>query len=280
MAGIPLGLHRGLFPWAQAGVQYLLCEDATALDRLRERAREQGRTEQENAGSVPAAASGRATRAERSGWVAARNPIAAPPAAAAWKKEKNTSSVPPAVAAVPCAAERSTARSCGCASSDGTRLPVRAFAQWPPAWQTLFSRTPKNPVLVWSYPELADDLCGRGDKARGDALRSLFAELALPRGSHAFWPFAPLSETGESNTAFDPVFFFSGIHELRARTVLLLCETPPKELDLQGVGIFQPVIRSGIRYVRLYSSRCLVDDLYRAADRRSRLVGFLKQLCR
>lgn len=99
-------------------------------------------------------------------------------------------------------------------------------ALWPGTWAVLRQRTAPAP-LVWTYPELGEDLSGHGSKARGDCLRHLITRLALPKGSSAFWPLQ-LPGTSSGETAREPaqsgdaVFFQAGLEYIAPSGVILL----------------------------------------------------------
>lgn len=168
-------------------------------------------------------------------------------------------------------------------------------ASWPAIWRERLAKTPPNPRLVWTYPELALDLRGQGDKARGNFFRELFRQLGMPAGSQAFWPLwlhdaelgaelaAHWGAEGEAGDELPPelgarldtelAFFRAGLRRLRPETVLLLGGLVPRLLGLADLRPLQPHILKGWRFVRLHRVETLLAD----PDQR-RLVTFLRTL--
>lgn len=146
--------------------------------------------------------------------------------------------------------------------------PLVPVSEWPEAWSALFARTRRSP-LIWSYPELGDDLAGRGSKERSQYLRSLIGSLNLPKGSSAFWPlslsssYAQLNPDDSLNTSDDyssksaspstGLYFRSGLQLLKPRAVLffgLSC------LELSGLTIplqssYTQALSQGVLYILL-----------------------------
>lgn len=283
MAGFALGLNRALLPWKRAGVDYLLCEDAAHVAALRTLSR-------------PASASPRATTSQTWGTKAPGRPAApaheAAPASSISPDRGMPAQQPPKAAA--CTAsprnmpEAAPPRQTAPCANGAVRTPpiprplVLPLERWPDAWKQLLGKTVRTPLLLWSYPELRDDLSGHSSRERSNALRRLFADLKLPKGSHAFWPFAPLygaQDDALPGTACDSQFFHSGVHMLRPRTVLLLCEQFPEALKLPQIGVMQSIIYKGVRFVRLHGLEHLAEDMVQHPSRHTQLVQFLRTLC-
>ncbi len=150
-------------------------------------------------------------------------------------------------------------------------------ATWPAPWRELLGRCGSpRPRILWTYPGLDDDLGGRADDGRRDFFRRLFRDLAMPKGSHAFWPLRPYREA-----EVDAVFFHSGAAVLNPESVILMCDVIPQELALPRMQPFQAVIRQGRRYVQTRDPACFVpheDVSGTPSARYARLLGFLKTL--
>jgi len=61
---------------------------------------------------------------------------------------------------------------------------------WPHPWRGFFLKAPPGAKLFITYPELALDLAGNGDPARGAFFRRFLSLFQAPKGTFAFWPFA------------------------------------------------------------------------------------------
>lgn len=159
---------------------------------------------------------------------------------------------------------------CGIADTD-----ILAPDVWPAYWQTLLKKTPPRPSLVWSYPSLSRDLGGDADAAHRDFLRRLLGDMALPKGSHAFWPLNryPYGD-GESEQTVDARMFLSGIAALKPESVILMCGQVPPELGLAELRPLSPSIVHGHRYVVTPH----VDDLIGEPQRYAQLITFLKSI--
>ena len=133
----------------------------------------------------------------------------------------------------------------------------------------------RQPQLVWSYPSLSRDLGGDADAAHRDFLRGLLGDMALPKGSHAFWPLNryPYGD-GESEQTVDARMFLSGIAALKPESVILMCGQVPPELGLAELRPLSPSIVHGHRYVVTPH----VDDLIGEPQRYAQLITFLKSI--
>ncbi len=251
MAGFSLGIHRLLLPWKSAGVEYLLCDEAT-LAALR---------------------------------------VFCFPKNAAGPYVPNSSTVTPVQPTLRsvsvCPQPSAPSGSAGSAAAalearEKSRTPYPSAGVFPSAtvlasWRVLREKkTPPHPRLVWTYAELAEDMNGRGGTERRRLWQRLIADLALPKGSIAFWPLASPTEQPSSSARCDPEFFFFGINELRPQTVFFFCSKLPDELALPTLTLFQPMIVNGVKYVLLHEPSQIAEDLRTSSSRYQRFVGFLK----
>ena len=119
------------------------------------------------------------------------------------------------------------------------------------------------------------DLGGDADAAHRDFLRRLLGDMALPKGSHAFWPLNryPYGD-GESEQTVDARMFLSGIAALKPESVILMCGQVPPELGLADLRPLSPSIVHGHRYVVTPH----VDDLIGEPQRYAQLITFLKSI--
>ena len=119
------------------------------------------------------------------------------------------------------------------------------------------------------------DLGGDADAAHRDFLRRLLGDMALPKGSHAFWPLNryPYGD-GESEQTVDARMFLSGIAALKPESVILMCGQVPPELGLAELRPLSPSIVHGPRYVVTPH----VDDLIGEPQRYAQLITFLKSI--
>lgn len=97
---------------------------------------------------------------------------------------------------------------------------------WPDNWQKQLMGA-KRGKIAWTYWKLANDLSGvsskeeqGGRRTRSALLQRMFRELAMPVGTHTFWPAALPDKNGELKT--EPAVFWSGILELNCRGVVIL----------------------------------------------------------
>jgi len=129
----------------------------------------------------------------------------------------------------------------------------------------------KRPALVWTYAELGTDLRGQADAGRRQVLQSLIAELRLPKGSHAFWPYClPPDNAPESD------MFLAGITRFRPGLVLLA--GGQAAADLAGLGplpsvSFQIADCRGFRFILLPA---LSEAAKMAGPRRARHITFIR----
>ena len=144
--------------------------------------------------------------------------------------------------------------------------------KWPSKWQTQFAKTLKGRFL-WTYPELGLDLAGAGSPERSTFLRTLISQLALPKGSSAFWPFA-LPE--DANLVSNISVFNEGLHLLSPAVILYFGRSTLQEtLSPASISIpYTQEIVKGQLYVLLPD----FDSLTSSSTGLSKTVSFLRQL--
>ena len=243
MAPVPLNISPAFRPWRQAGITHLLLDD-----EVRERLL--ARPEPEPSEAAP--------------------PVrqhSAPPQHGERRQPHPPSYTPPPQPQPVSSAPQKPVR---IADTD-----ILAPDAWPAYWQTLLKKSPPRPSLVWSYPSLSRDLGGDADAAHRDFLRRLLGDMALPKGSHAFWPLNryPYGD-GESEQTVDARMFLSGIAALKPESVILMCGQVPPELGLAELRPLSPSIVHGHRYVVTPH----VDDLIGEPQRYAQLITFLKSI--
>jgi hypothetical protein len=91
-------------------------------------------------------------------------------------------------------------------------------AGWPEPWHSLWRKTPHEPKIVWTYPELGAHMGGRPDKAVAKLLQSIIYYFRWPKGTIAFWP---MSELCDDQLQFNPGMFWRGVDLLHCRHVAL-----------------------------------------------------------
>lgn len=101
-------------------------------------------------------------------------------------------------------------------------------ALFPAAWQKIFAKVKPAPI-VWTYPELGQDLLLQGDLRRSTVLKELIQSLHLKKGSSAFWPASLPDSYGEgkpdagSGTAPGELdIFCAGLDFLGAKYLIVL----------------------------------------------------------
>lgn len=114
---------------------------------------------------------------------------------------------------------------------------------WPAPWRERLAAT-RPGLVVWTYWNLGRDICdaqGARDRQRLDRrafLQRLLGDLAHPAGTHTFWPAClPVQDTGEADAngfAPHPDAFWSGVHKLGARGVVVMGSAAVKALALPG----------------------------------------------
>lgn len=91
---------------------------------------------------------------------------------------------------------------------------------WPAQWRSLFERTPSGAPLLWTYWALGDDLGGAPDIQRRELLRQILGDLAMPRGTHCFWPVSLPDDSGELTS--DIPIFLAGVERLAPRACIIM----------------------------------------------------------
>lgn len=117
---------------------------------------------------------------------------------------------------------------------------------WPAPWRERLAAT-RPGLVVWTYWNLGRDICdaqGARDGQRLDRrafLQRLLGDLAHPAGTHTFWPAClPVQDAGEADAADANGFaphadaFWSGVHKLGARGVVVMGSAAAKALALPG----------------------------------------------
>ena len=112
---------------------------------------------------------------------------------------------------------------------------LELVATWPEGWQKLFARTRPGKV-AWTYYGLGHDLFGQANKARSKKLSELIAYLAMPRGTHTFWPIGlpALDEDGNTILAIDREIFWQGLQLLNARMLIIMGSPAARAVGIQG----------------------------------------------
>ena len=133
----------------------------------------------------------------------------------------------------------------------------------------------RRPAAVWTYAELGTDLRGQADDARRKILGALLAELRLPKGSHAFWPYCL-----PPDNAPDEAMFLAGLTRFRPGLVLLAGDRAVA--DLAGFGslpsvCFQLASCRGFRFLLLPG---LAEMANMAGPHREQLVTFIREAVR
>lgn len=108
-------------------------------------------------------------------------------------------------------------------------------ATWPEGWQKLFARTRPGKV-AWTYYGLGHDLCGQANKARSKKLSELIAYLAMPKGTHTFWPIGLPARDEDGNTilALDREIFWQGLQLLNVRMLIIMGSPAARAVGIQG----------------------------------------------
>lgn len=133
---------------------------------------------------------------------------------------------------------------------------------WPKAWRELYARSKPAPIL-WTYPELGQDLAGRGDKVRSACLRDFISRLQLPRGTSVFWPLGlRASDDGPSGEfPAEPEYFKAGLRLLQPKAVVFI---GARSVEMAELGLalgtpFTQKIFQGIFFVLLPEFSALLE---------------------
>jgi hypothetical protein len=108
-------------------------------------------------------------------------------------------------------------------------------------------------------------------------LKSLIAELRLPRGSSVFWPCALPGVPAEDTDALraDAALFAAGVARLSPRVLVVFGETALADMGLAGaLGYFRQTMIEGKILVFLPD----IDDLLQGAAQRSSAISLLRAL--
>jgi len=293
MAALPLGIHPAFAPWHLAGVRHLYLDDA-ALAALREAQADDGHAPtaqhavhgaaQHTGRADPGGTISAASRSQRAagGTGTGSNADGGAIRHHAPATDETSSGPENAIRTRPTRPERqpsqtkrpSTGEPEGQGESHATRpapvtLGVEATSlppeQWPAVWGDLFTRTAAGSPLLWTYWALGDDLCGKPDDTRRQLLRRILGALAMPRGTHSFWPVAlPDEASGGDLVANGPVFH-AALHRLAPRCVLLMGSRALKAVA-PGLQLrpFQQVNHQGRLFIVLPDMDMLLQDPSRA----------------
>lgn len=235
MAQVPLGVIGILRPWRQAGITHLLIENEALISLLK---------------------SGQNYN----------NTFQAP----SFKKEKleNNSNVIPSLQ--PSLSDAVKIRHHQVTHTKDS-VPLLPLDKWPLAWKDILGRTPKNPLILWTYEELGYDLGGEANPDRRGLLYRLIKDLSLAKGSHAFWP---LYLFPDNATSFENMqMFMSGVQYLNPNWVIFMTGTTPKQLELPNFSLFVPQICWGKYMVTTQH----IDELIGNEMYYSQLISFLKK---
>ncbi len=227
MAILPVTLAEMFRPWRAAGVLHLLpdpeCVDAFVAEQEGVLSFDLPSAEQSPASSSEFMRPGSSYEAApaSSGIAVAAGSYRTPGTAGASSTSGETGAAIPMRPTV-------TATPPGSVPVAAVSAPPEDIQLWPAAWQALARRATSAP-LVWTYPELGLDLLGQGSKERSAYLKKLISELALPRGTSAFWPLT-LPETmpetapeieSEAAALSDSAFFQAGLQRIKPSTVVI-----------------------------------------------------------
>lgn len=270
MAFFPVTVLPGLRPWRSAGLRVLLFDAETAA-ALREAAGPSKSLPER----PPVRAEARPPFAENDSRSVARRPQGDPGRQGAPTEDQRfrRNQAEPARPPRPCP-ERTDPPARADVPAGGVQNPGMELSLWLPFWRDLLRRTPPRPTLLWTYPGLGRDLDGHADAAHRTFLRRLLQDMAMPKGSHAFWPLDRHTADADGPIAADAGHFLGGVAVLKPDAVLLLTGTPPTGLGLDGLRPLQPALVGGRRFVLMPH----VDQLIREPGQYVRLITFLKAL--
>lgn len=157
-------------------------------------------------------------------------------------------------------------------------------ALWPEPWRQRLHKTAPAAVL-WTYWALGEDFV-RPNAERRALLQRLLGDLGHPAGTHSFWPAAlpaaladaESAATGDPQARIDlqahPEVFWSGVHALKARALVVMGSPALKALELPPrLRPFQQTRHKGRLVVILRD----VDFLAQETHRYDAVKEFLKQ---
>lgn len=242
MAFSELNVHRALQPWRVAGLGRWLCEDEDHAQLVRD-----SKKPKNPSGTAAATATHSRLQTLQSSQAPQTSQAHAPTTA------RSPAHRPPEASA-PAARSAELEPPAECAAC------IRPVEDWPESWRDLLKRSPQ-PVagrrarIVWSYAALSDDYGGRANPARRAMLQQLLRDLALPAGSHGFWPLTP---PPYDSPAGDPApdFFHSGIAALNPSVVVLFGAVSPA-LRLPTLVPLVPDMVLGRSFVRVQDVEAL-----------------------
>lgn len=156
---------------------------------------------------------------------------------------------------------------------------------WPEPWRGRLKQT-RPGLVLWTYWNLGPDLSDpqvQGRKERRVFLQRLLQDLGHPAGTHTFWPAclpqgpeAPPSSltTEHDGYAANQDVFWSGVHQLKARGVVVMGSAAATAVGLQG-GLRPPQqIRHRGRLIWVLWD---VDNLLHFEQRYASMLAFLRQ---
>ncbi len=107
--------------------------------------------------------------------------------------------------------------------------------RWPASWSALLANT-KPGRVAWTYYGLGHDLLGSPSAARRERLAALIRYLALPAGTHTFWPVGlpEPDEDGKPIIVPSPEIFWDGLRRLGARVLIVLGSPAARCIGVTG----------------------------------------------
>lgn len=147
-----------------------------------------------------------------------------------------------------------------------------SLEQWPDPWQKLFSKT-KRGWLAWTYWDLGADLCGHADTQRRQCLARLIRDLNRPAGTHTFWPIClPVQEEASFSLQANPEIFWSGLHELGARVLIIMGSQAARQAGItKAIQPLQSFNHNGLRILMTWD----FDHIFAETTRYKNIVNFL-----
>ncbi len=137
-------------------------------------------------------------------------------------------------------------------------------ARWPEPWSALLDRTRPGRV-AWTYHGLGHDLCGTPNTLRRRRLQELIRFLALPAGTHTFWPVGlpEPDEDGKPVIVPRPDLFWDGLHRLDSRVLIVLGSPAARCIGVTGPirPMFSPMQAfNGVRLLITWDIDSLDDE--------------------
>lgn len=290
MAVDPLNVPPSLRPWHRAGVEFLLAEQplpapySLCIAPPPASAQRPASTPQ-HAGRPPVMQGPRPAMPPRT---AAQNAAPPPPQEAAHSAGQRPSgqSPPPHAPTAPSRPARPMASTAPApAPAAVPPLALLPADQWPALWQERLRKTAPAAVL-WTYWALGEDMCVRPNPQRRALLQRLLGDLGHPAGTHSFWPAAmpaamPVDSAmtdsenpQESSLQANAAVFWSGVHALKARALVVMGSPAIKALNLPPrLRPFQQTRHNGRLVIVLRD----VDFLAQETHRYDAVKEFLKQ---